>query len=66
LEKNGAGEYIVKEKTSINGHVWIGRNLVPRMMCYSLFFLGVLIIEAVIVSVQFFYGGEIPDLAFFI
>jgi predicted transcriptional regulator len=39
LEKNQAGEYIVKEKTNITGHIWIGRNLVPRLMCYSLFFL---------------------------
>lgn len=37
LEKNGAGEYVVKEKTNISGHIWIGRNLVPRLMCHSLF-----------------------------
>ena len=40
LQKNTAGEYIVKEKTSISGHIWIGRTLVPRLMCYSLFFFG--------------------------
>jgi len=62
LQKNGAGEYIVKEKTSISGHIWIGRNLVPRLMCYSLFFLGILIVETVIISVQLFYSGEIPNL----
>jgi predicted transcriptional regulator len=38
LQKNRNGEYIVREKTSISGHVWIGRNLVPRLMFYSLFF----------------------------
>jgi len=65
LQKNEAGEYIVKEKTSINGHIWIGRNLVPRLMCYSLFFLGILIVEGAIISVQFFYSGEIPNLALF-
>ena len=63
LQKNEAGEYIVKEKTNISGHIWIGRNLVPRLMCYSLFFLGILVIETVIISVQFFYGGQIPNLA---
>ena len=63
LEKNAAGEYIVKEKTSISGHIWIGRNLVPRLMCYSLFFLGILLIETVIVAVQFYYSGEILNLA---
>ncbi len=63
LKKNGSGEYIVKEKTSISGHIWIGRNLVPRLMCYSLFFLGILLVETVIVSVQFYSSGEIPNLA---
>jgi len=37
LEKNEFGEYIVKHKVAINGHLWIGKNLVPRLMCYSLF-----------------------------
>ena len=63
LQKNGAGEYVVKEKANISGHIWIGRNLVPRLMCYSLFFLGILVVEGTIISIQFFYGGEIPNLA---
>jgi len=63
LQKNGAGEYVVKEKANISGHIWIGRNLVPRLMCYSLFFLGILIVEATIISIQLFYSGEIPNLA---
>ncbi|MCW4015023.1 MAG: hypothetical protein NWF06_01510 [Candidatus Bathyarchaeota archaeon] len=65
LEKNKTGEYVVKEKTSISGHIWIGRNLVPRLMCYSLFFLGILIVETIIISVQFFTTGQIPNLALF-
>jgi hypothetical protein len=32
-------------------------------MCYSLFFLGILLIETVIVSVQFYYLGGIQNLA---
>ena len=63
LEKNEAGEYIVKEKTSISGHIWIGRNLVPRLMCYSLFFLGILVIETIIISVQFFSTEQTLNLA---
>ena len=63
LEKNGAGEYVVKEKTSISGHIWIGRNLVQKLMCYSLFFLGILVVESIIVSVQFYYTGQIPNIA---
>ena len=54
LQKNKTGEYIVKEKTSISGHIWIGGNLVPRLMFYSLFFLGIVLLEVVILIVQVF------------
>ena len=54
LQKNVTGEYIVKEKTSISGHIWIGGNLVPRLMFYSLFFLGIVLLEVVILMVQVF------------
>jgi hypothetical protein len=54
LQKNKTGEYVVKEKTSISGYIWLGRNLVPRLIFYSLFFLGVIIFEVVILIVQFF------------
>jgi hypothetical protein len=54
LQKNSAGEYVVKEKTSISGHIWIGGNLVPRLMFYSLFFLGIILLEVVILMVQLF------------
>jgi hypothetical protein len=40
LEKNEYGDYILKEKTGVSGHVWVGRNLVPRLMFYSFFFIG--------------------------
>ena len=65
LEKNSVGEYVVKEKTSISGHVWIGNNLVPRLMFYSLFFLGIVIVETVIISAQYLAFGQIPNLAMF-
>lgn len=54
LQKNVTGEYVVKEKTSISGHIWIGGNLVPRLMFYSLFFLGIVLLEVVILMVQLF------------
>ena len=40
LEKNQFGDYVLKEKTGVSGHVWVGRNLVPRLMFYSFFFIG--------------------------
>ncbi|XHH07888.1 MAG: hypothetical protein ACFCUE_09945 [Candidatus Bathyarchaeia archaeon] len=63
LEKNVYGAYIVKEKTNISGHLWIGRNLVPRLLCYSLFFFGILSVEAAILTIQFFLQNATPSLA---
>jgi len=63
IEKDMYGSYVVKEKTSVSGHLWIGRNLVPRLVCYSLFFIGLLSVEVVILFVQFFSQGLTPSLA---
>ena len=62
LEKNKYGEYVVKEKVNISGHLWIGRNLVPRLMCYSLFFLGIVGTEVAILAIQFFLQGQVPSM----
>ena len=54
LKKNKNGEYFVMEKTGISGHIWIGKNLVPRLIFYSLFFLAIIIFEVVILFIQLF------------
>lgn len=63
IEKNLYGAYVAREKASVSGHVWVGRNLVPRLICYSLFFLGILSVEVIILVVQFFSQGRTPSLA---
>jgi hypothetical protein len=45
LERNEYGDYVVKEKINVSGNIWVGRNLVPRFVIYSLFFAGLLIVE---------------------
>jgi hypothetical protein len=40
LAKDSYSNYILKEKASIDGHVWVGKSLVPRLMFYSFFFIG--------------------------
>lgn len=62
LEKNSYGEYVVKEKVSIGGHLWIGKNLVPRLICYSLFFLGIVGTELVIIITQYFFQAKVPGI----
>jgi hypothetical protein len=53
LQKDMYGEYVVKEKVSIKGHLWIGRNLVPRLMFYSFFFMGILSAEITVIAIRF-------------
>ncbi|MFB3890020.1 MAG: hypothetical protein ACE14S_11055 [Candidatus Bathyarchaeia archaeon] len=53
LQKNEYGEYIVKEKANIRGYLWIGRSLIPRMLFYSFFFMGVLIVEIVVLAIHY-------------
>ena len=58
IEKNEFGEYVVLEKTGVAGHVWIGRTLVPRMIFYSFFFIGILLAEITIVVGQLFIYNQ--------
>ena len=64
IEKNSYGDYILKEKTSINGHVWVGRNLVPRLMFYSFFFLGAFAAETAIILLSYLINGIVIQVSF--
>ncbi|MCX6644692.1 MAG: hypothetical protein NT043_05760, partial [Candidatus Bathyarchaeota archaeon] len=64
IEKNEYGDYILKEKTSINGHVWVGRNLVPRLMFYSFFFLGAFAAEIAIIVLSYLINGLVIETSF--
>lgn len=52
IQKDSYGQYDVREKVSIKGHLWVGRNLVPRLIFYSFFFTGILTAEIIIIAVQ--------------
>jgi hypothetical protein len=64
IEKNNYGDYILKEKTSISGYMWVGRNLVPRLIFYSFFFMGAFAAEITILVFEFFVLGLFPDVSF--
>jgi hypothetical protein len=65
IERNSYGDYILKEQTSINGHVWVGRNLVPRLMFYSFFFLGAFAAEISIITSSFLIKDIVIQVSFF-
>ena len=65
IEKNEYGDYILKEKTSINGHVWVGKNLVPRLMFYSFFFMGAFAAEVGIIMLSLLIKDLVIQTSFF-
>jgi DNA-binding transcriptional ArsR family regulator len=64
IERNQYGDYVLKEKTSVSGYVWVGRNLVPRLLFYSFFFMGAFGAEISILVFGFFVFGLVPDISF--
>jgi len=64
LERNQYGDYVLKEKTGVSGYVWVGRNLVPRLLFYSFFFMGAFGAEVAILVLGFFVFGLVPDVSF--
>lgn len=52
IEKDTYGEYTIRQRQSVRGHVWIGRRLLPRLVFYSFFFIGVLSVEVAIVAIR--------------
>jgi hypothetical protein len=53
LQKNEYGEYTVRSKARISGHVWLGHRLFPKMWLYALIFLAILVIELFVLLIHF-------------
>ncbi|MQY62572.1 hypothetical protein GH146_04745 [archaeon] len=64
LEKDNGGNYILKEKTGVSGHVWVGKNLVPRLMFYSFFFIGAFGAEIAIIALSYLVAGLVIETSF--
>jgi hypothetical protein len=64
IEKDSYGNYTLKEKTPIEGHVWVGKNLVPRLMFYSLFFIGAFAAEVSIILLSFVIESLVVEAGF--
>ena len=64
LEKNEYGDYVLKEKTNVSGHIWVGRNLVPRLTFYSFFFMGAFGAEIAVIALSFLVSGLVVETSF--
>jgi hypothetical protein len=65
IEKDSYGDYVLKQKASINGHVWVGKNLVPRLMFYSFFFMGAFAAEVGIILLSLIIKGLVIQASFY-
>ncbi len=64
IEKNVYGDFVLKEKASVSGHVWVGRSLMPRLVFYSLFFMGAFSAEIAVIVLSFVIRGLIVETSF--
>ncbi len=62
LSRTEYGEYIVKEKVNVSGHLWVGRTLVPRLIFYAFFFMGILIAETGVLAYPLITTGQAPSI----
>jgi hypothetical protein len=53
MQKNEYGEYKVKRKAHVSGYTWLGRRMVPKMLLYSVVFLGILVFELGILALHY-------------
>jgi hypothetical protein len=65
LEKNEYGDFILKEKTNVGGHVWVGRNLIPRLMLFAFFFIGAFGAEVSIIFLYYMLNNTFIETSFF-
>jgi hypothetical protein len=57
--KDTYGNYVVKEKMSMKGYVWIGRSLIPSFAVFGFIFIGVLTTEVVVLLPHLFLGASV-------
>ena len=64
ISKNSYGQYILKTKKSIEGYIWVGKSLVPRLMFYAFFFMGAFIAEVSMILLSFVIDSLIIEARF--
>ncbi|RLE57884.1 MAG: ArsR family transcriptional regulator [Thermoprotei archaeon] len=54
--KRTSNGYVVVRRLRISGFLYLGRWLVPRLLLYSLFFLGLLVSEVISLIIRLLHG----------
>ena len=59
--KDNYGNYVVKEKVSMKGYVWVGKILMPSFAIFGFIFVGILITEIAILIPHLIVGAGIEE-----
>ena len=59
--KDPYSNYVVKEKLSMKGYVWVGKTLIPSFAIFGFIFLGILIAEIGILIPHLLVGASIQE-----
>lgn len=57
--KDEYGNYVIKEKVGLKGHIWVGKSLIPRYLIFGFIFIGILIAEIVILLPHLLVGASV-------
>lgn len=64
LKKNEYGEYVTKSKPYVNGFVWIGKWIMPKMTVYGIVFTSILAIELLVLAVHYSVENDVFKIFF--
>ncbi|MDR0471826.1 MAG: hypothetical protein LBH79_08930 [Nitrososphaerota archaeon] len=64
IEKTSTGDYIPKKRAAIDGHVWVGKNLMPQLMLYSFFFIGAFAAEVSTILISLITKNLVVETSF--
>lgn len=59
VAKDSYGNYVVKEKLGMKGHVWLGRTLIPTFVIFGFVFVGFLIAEFAVLLPHLLVGASV-------
>jgi hypothetical protein len=64
--KDPYSNYVVKEKVSMKGYVWVGKTLMPSFVIFGFIFIGILITEIGILIPHLLIGASIQESFWFL
>ena len=64
--KDTYGDYVIKEKLSLKGYVWFGKNLIPTFAIFGFIFVGFLIAEIAVLIPHLIVSAPVEESFWFL